>query len=64
MARDPDALWQASYCGKVDHGCCGECALQGIVAKLQSLPMILFKGVVKKTLLQDLNDIKSSVEQK
>ena len=37
---------------------------QGIVAKLQSLPMILFKGVVKKTLLQDLNDIKSSVEQK
>lgn len=37
---------------------------QGIVAKLQSLPMFLFRGVVKKALLQDLNDIKSAVEQK
>ena len=36
---------------------------QGIVAKLKSIPMFLFKGVVKKALLQDLNDIKSSVEQ-
>jgi hypothetical protein len=36
---------------------------QGIVAKLKSTPMFLFKGVVKKTLLQDLNDIKSAVEQ-
>jgi hypothetical protein len=25
--------------------------------------MFLFKGVVKKALLQDLNDIKSAVEQ-
>ena len=36
---------------------------QGIVAKVRSLPMFLFKGVVKKALLQDLNDIKSAVEQ-
>ena len=36
---------------------------QGFVAKLKSIPMPLFKGVVKKALLQDLNDIKSAVEQ-
>ena len=36
---------------------------QGIVARLMSIPMVLFKGVVKKALLQDLNDIKSAVEQ-
>ncbi|HZS08124.1 MAG TPA: SRPBCC family protein [Blastocatellia bacterium] len=36
---------------------------QGIVAKLRSSPMFLFKGVVKKALLKDLNDIKSAVEQ-
>jgi hypothetical protein len=36
---------------------------QGIVARLKSIPMVLFKGVVKKALLQDLNDIKSAVEQ-
>ena len=36
---------------------------QGIVAKLKSIPMFLFKGVVKKAILQDLNDIKSSVEK-
>ena len=36
---------------------------QGIVATLQSLPMFLFKGVVKKALVQDLNDYKSTVEQ-
>lgn len=38
---------------------------QGFVAKLMSLPMkLLFKGVAKKALIQDLNDIKSAVEQK
>jgi hypothetical protein len=37
---------------------------QGIVARLKSMPMFLFKGVIKKALLQDLNDIKSAVEQK
>ena len=36
---------------------------QTFVAKLQSLPMGLFKGVVKKALVQDLNDYKSAVEQ-
>jgi len=36
---------------------------QGIVAKLKSIPMPLFKGMVKKALLQDLNDIKSAVEK-
>jgi hypothetical protein len=37
---------------------------QGVVAKLLSIPMgLLFKGVAKKALLQDLNDIKSAVEQ-
>ncbi|WLI90733.1 SRPBCC family protein [Massilia sp. R2A-15] len=37
---------------------------QGIAAKIMSIPMTLFfKGVAKKALLQDLNDIKSAVEQ-
>ena len=36
---------------------------QTVIARLQSIPMPLFKGVVKKALLQDLNDIKSAVEQ-
>lgn len=36
---------------------------QGIVATLKALPMVLFKGVVKKAILQDLNDIKSAVEK-
>ena len=35
----------------------------GIVATIKSIPMPLFKGMVKKALLQDLNDIKSAVEQ-
>ncbi len=38
---------------------------QSLVARLMSIPMaLLFKGVAKKALLQDLNDIKSAVEQK
>jgi hypothetical protein len=36
---------------------------QGFVAKLKSTPMFLFKGVIKKALLQDLTDIKAAVEQ-
>ena len=37
---------------------------QGIVARLLSIPMgLLFKGVAKKAILQDLNDIKSAVER-
>ena len=37
---------------------------QGFVARLMSMPMFLFKGVAKKALLKDLNDIKSAVEQR
>ena len=37
---------------------------QTIVARLMSIPMgLFFKGVVKKALLQDLNDIKAAVER-
>ena len=36
---------------------------QGVVARLMSIPMFLFKGVAKKAILQDLNDIKAAVEQ-
>jgi hypothetical protein len=36
---------------------------QGIVARLISIPMVLFRGVAKMALLQDRNDIKSAVEQ-
>jgi hypothetical protein len=36
---------------------------QGIVARFMSIPMrLFFKGVIKKAILQDLNDIKSAVE--
>ena len=42
---------------------CHESTPQGIVAKLMAIPMgLLFKGVIKKALLQDLNDIKAAVE--
>jgi len=38
---------------------------QGIVARFMSIPMVLlFKGVARKALLQDLNDYKSAVEKK
>lgn len=36
---------------------------QGIAAKLKALPMVFFKGVIKKAILQDLNDIKAAVER-
>jgi len=37
---------------------------QGVVAKFLSSPMMfLFKGVMMKALLQDLNDIKAAVER-
>jgi hypothetical protein len=37
---------------------------QGIVARIMSIPMrLFFKGVARKALLQDLNDIKAAVEQ-
>lgn len=38
---------------------------QGFVAKLLSFPMgFVFKGMMKKAILQDLNDIKAAVEQR
>lgn len=38
---------------------------QGIVSKLKAIPMkLFFKGVVRKAILQDLNDIKVAVEKK
>ncbi|HEX2640162.1 MAG TPA: SRPBCC family protein [Pyrinomonadaceae bacterium] len=37
---------------------------QGFAAKVKSVPMFLFKGMIKKALMQDLTDIKSAVEQK
>ena len=36
---------------------------QAVLARLMSLPMLLFKGVARRALVQDLNDIKSAVEQ-
>ena len=36
---------------------------QGFVARLKSLPIFLFKGVIKKALMQDLTDVKAAVEQ-
>ena len=35
---------------------------QSAVAKLKSISMFLFKGMIKKILLQDLKDIKTAVE--
>lgn len=37
---------------------------QGFVAKLKLLPMIFFKGVIRKALTQDLSDVKAAVEKK
>lgn len=37
---------------------------QSLVARLSAPMMLLFKGVAKKALQQDLNDIKSAVERK
>lgn len=35
---------------------------QGFAAKLKALPMVFFKDVIKKAILQDLKDIKAAVE--
>lgn len=35
---------------------------QGFAARVKSLPMVFFKGVIKKAILQDLNDIKKEAE--
>jgi hypothetical protein len=36
---------------------------QGFISKLKSTPMFLFKGVIRKALLQDLNDIQTAIER-
>jgi hypothetical protein len=36
---------------------------QGFAARIMSLPMLFFKGVIKKHILQDLSDIKAAVER-
>ena len=36
---------------------------QGFVARLKSLPMIFFSGMIKKALLKDLKDVKAFVEK-
>ncbi len=36
---------------------------QGFIARIKSLPMIFFRGMLKKAILQDLHDIKTAVEQ-
>lgn len=37
---------------------------QGFVTRLKAIPMFLFKGVMRKLILQDLNDIKAAVEKR
>lgn len=34
----------------------------GFMAKMKALPMIFFKGMLKKAILQDLEDIKAAIE--
>lgn len=35
---------------------------EGFVARLKATPMFLFRGAIRKALLEDLNDIKAAVE--
>lgn len=35
---------------------------QGLIARLKALPMVFFKGVIKKAIIQDLKDVKVAVE--
>jgi hypothetical protein len=49
--------------GGITLSSCHDSKPQGFAARLMSIPMgLLFKGVAKKALLQDLNDIKTAVE--
>jgi hypothetical protein len=51
--------------GSITLTSCHDSQPQGIVARLMSIPMrLLFKGVAKKALLQDLSDIRSAIEQR
>ena len=49
--------------GDVTVTSCHETRPQGFVARLKAMPMFLFKGVIRKAILQDLTDIKSAVER-
>lgn len=37
---------------------------QSIAARLQSIPMVLFKGTIRRALLEDLDDIRTAVERR
>ncbi|MFT3917458.1 MAG: SRPBCC family protein [Anaeromyxobacteraceae bacterium] len=37
---------------------------QGLLAKVKSLPMIFFRGVLRKAILEDLDDLKRFVERR
>lgn len=37
---------------------------QSIAARLQSIPMVLFKGTIRRALLDDLDDIRTAVERR
>jgi hypothetical protein len=36
---------------------------QGLASKLKALPMVFFKGMIKKAIMKDLEDIKAEVER-
>jgi carbon monoxide dehydrogenase subunit G len=40
-----------------------ETQAMGMLAKIKSLPMFFFKGILKKAILKDLHDVKKAVEQ-
>jgi hypothetical protein len=48
--------------GAVTVTSCHETKPQGFVASLKAMPLFLFKGTIKKAILEDLNDIRSAVE--
>lgn len=35
---------------------------QGFTSRIKALPLVFFKGAIKKMILEDLNDIKSAIE--
>ncbi len=37
---------------------------QGLVARLMALPMVFFRGLIRKAIRQDLNDLKAAAEGK
>lgn len=49
--------------GRIELTSVHETQAPGVIAKIKSLPMVFFKGVLKKAILQDLSDIKKAAEQ-